>query len=96
MKPFPLSDELLAIAPRIIWFEPAAQALSNPVRFMAYAFTYATIEEIAVIQNYVNEDGFREALKKAPPGIIDARSWSYWNLMAGHYPPPPMPVRNFI
>ena len=95
MKPFPLSDELLAIAPRIIWFESAEQALSNPVRFMAYAFAYATIDEIAIIQNYVDEDGFREALDEAPPGIIDPRSWSYWNLMAGRYPPPPMPVRKF-
>ena len=95
MKPFPLNDDLLAIAPKIIWFEPPEQALSNPVRFMAYAFAYASSEEIAVIQNYVDEDGFREALDNAPPGIIDPRSWSYWNLMAGRSPPPPMPVRSF-
>ncbi len=95
MKPFPLTEELLAIAPRIIWFGTPEQALSNPIRFMTYAFTYATSDEIAVIQNYVDEDGIREALDKAPPGIIDPRSWSYWNLMAGRSPPQPMPVRNF-
>jgi hypothetical protein len=40
------------------------------------------------------EADFREALDKAPPGIIDPRSWAYWNLViAGRYPPPPMPVR---
>src|SRR3982074_555836 len=30
-----------------------------------------------------------------PPGIIDPRSWDYWNSKMGRYPPPPLPVRRF-
>jgi hypothetical protein len=42
----------------------------------------------------ITEADSREALDKAPPGIIDPRSWAYWNLtIAGRYPPPPMPRR---
>ncbi len=41
--------------------------------------TYGTIEEIVVVERYVDPDDFREALDHAPPGIMDERSWAYWN-----------------
>jgi hypothetical protein len=43
----------------------------------------------------VSDDDFREALDHAPPGIIDPRSWAYWNSKMGRYPPPAAPVRRF-
>ena len=95
MNAIPLNDETAALAIGIIWFEPPAQALSDPVRFMAYAMTYAMHEEMRVIRRYVSDDDFREALDHAPPGIIDPRSWAYWNSKMGRYPPPPLPVRRF-
>ena len=93
MKPLPLVPELLDLAPRVVWFEDPQQALASPVRFLAYLMTYGTANDIATVRQYVGEEGFKEALETAPPGIIDARSWSYWNAMAGRYPPPPMPQR---
>jgi hypothetical protein len=65
------------------------------VRFMAYAMTYSMHEQMRVLRRYVSDDDFREALDRAPPGIIDARSWAYWNSKMGRYPPPPLPVRRF-
>jgi hypothetical protein len=47
-----------------------------------------------VIRRYVSDDDIREVLDHAPPGIIDARSWAYWNSKMGRYPPPPLPVRS--
>lgn len=93
MKPLPRKADLLAVAPRVMWFETPEQALSQPIRFMAYLMTYGTAQDIAVVRRYVGEAEFREAIEHAPPGILDERSWSYWNAMAGHYPPPPMPLR---
>lgn len=93
MKPLPLDPDLLAVAPRIIWFEPAERALADPVRFLAYLMTYGTLDEIAVVRRYLDFNDFRDALEHAPPGIMDKRSWAYWNAMVGHYPPPPMPRR---
>ncbi len=93
MKAFPRNAEMLALAPHIIWFEEPEKALADPVRFMAYLMTYGTPAHLAIVRRYVDDDGFTEALAKAPPGIIDKRSWTYWNAMMGHYPPPPMPVR---
>jgi hypothetical protein len=95
MKPLPHNPDLLRVAPRVIWFESAEEALANPLRFMAYLFTYGTLEDIQVVKRYLDHDDFREALDQAPPGIIDERSWAYWNTVLGRYPAPPMP-RRFI
>lgn len=95
MKALPYSPDLLDVAPRIIWFEPAAAALANPVRFLAYLMAYGTVEEIKVVRRYMSLNDFREALVHAPPGIMDKRSWAYWNIKLGRYPVPPMPRRSF-
>jgi hypothetical protein len=95
MKPLPCTRELLAVAPRVVWFEPPEKALADPVRFLAYLMTYGTLDEIAVVRRYLGPDDFREALERAPAGIMDERSWAYWNAMSGRYPAPPMPRRSF-
>ena len=95
MKPIPLNDETSALAARLVCFETPAEALADPIRFMAYAFARATHEETKALRSYVDDADFAEALDKAPPGIIDPRSWSYWNLRAGRWPAPPMPTRKF-
>ena len=93
MKPIPLNAETAAVARRIVWFEPPTEALEDPVRFMAYAMAYATHEDMKILRRYVSDEDFREALDRAPPGIIDPRSWAYWNSKLGRYPPPPAPKR---
>lgn len=95
MKRIPVTPHTVALARRIIWFEDPEQALANPIRFMAYAMTYAVHQDMRLIREYVSDDEFREALDAAPPGIIDPRSWAYWNLRMGRFPPPPLPRRTF-
>lgn len=95
MTPIPLNDETKALARRVVWFDTPAEALADPIRFMAYVMARATVEDLAIVLRYVTEEDFREALDKAPPGIIDARSWAYWNSRFGRYPAPRMPSRTF-
>jgi hypothetical protein len=95
MNRIPVTPVTLELARRIIWFEPPERALADPIRFMAYAMTYARHEDMRVIRRYVSDTDIREALDHAPPGIIDPRSWAYWNSKMGRYPPPPLPVRSF-
>jgi hypothetical protein len=95
MKPLPYTAEMLAVAMKVIWFESAEKALSDTARFMAYLMTYGTVDEILIVKKHVGDEPFREALDHAPPGIMDARSWAYWNVMAGRYPVPPRPQRVF-
>jgi hypothetical protein len=95
MISFPLTPETEAVARRVIWFEPPEQALADPIRFMAYALASATHEDLKVLRRYVSDDQLLDCLNRAPPGIIDPRSWAYWNSKLGRYPAPPMPTRRF-
>jgi hypothetical protein len=95
MRPIPLNPETEKVAQRIVWFESAAQALADPIRFMAYAMSHALPDDMRIIRGYVSDEEFREALDRAPPGIIDPRSWAYWNSKFGRYPAPPLPKRQF-
>jgi hypothetical protein len=95
MNPIPATAQMLGVVPRIVWFESPERALADPVRFMAYAMTYARHEDMRLIREYVSDEDFREALDRAPPGIIDPRSWAYWNSKMGRYPAPPLPRRHF-
>ena len=96
MRPIPLTPEIVQVARRVIWFEEPKQALADPVRFLAYAMTYATHEDLQKIRCHVTDEEFQEALDHAPPGIIDARSWAYWNVRYHRYPVPPAPERKLI
>lgn len=95
MRPIPVTPQTTQVARRIIWFEEPVKALANPVRFMAYAMTYAHYKDMRVIRQHVSDDEIRQALDTAPPGIIDPRSWAYWNLKMGRFPPPPQRRRTF-
>jgi hypothetical protein len=93
MLPLPQSPELLAVAERVVWFKPPAEALADPIHFLAHVMTYGTIEDLRALAGVVTPDDFREALDNAPPGIFDARSWAYWHLKLGRTPVPPLPIR---
>src|SRR5260221_5400633 len=95
MKPIPNTAKMVDVARRIVWFEPPEQPLADPIRFMAYAMTYAHYDDMRLIRRYVSDDEIREALDRAPAGIMDSRSWAYWNSKIGRYPAPPPPVRRF-
>jgi hypothetical protein len=93
MTTIPLTVETAEIAKRVIWFEPPTQALADPIRFLAYAMTYARHEDLRALRRYVSDDDFRNALDHAPPGIMDGRSWAYWHSKLGRWPPPSLPQR---
>jgi hypothetical protein len=93
MKTIPLTPDTAALASRLVWFEEPAEALSDACRFVAYALARATHEDMKVLRAFLTDDDLREALDHAPAGIIDPRSWAYWNSKLGRYPAPPMPTR---
>ena len=96
MKPLPALPKVLKVARRVVWFQEPTETLTDPARFLTYVMTYGTAEDLAALQGVVDLDGFREALVHAPAGILDARSWAYWNLRCGRQPAPPMPIRAAI
>jgi hypothetical protein len=58
MKPIPLTAETEAIARRVIWFESPAEALADPIRFMAYAMASATHEDMNTLRRHVSDNDF--------------------------------------
>lgn len=95
MKTIPLTPDTEALARRLVWFEEPEEALSDTFRFAAYALARATHEDMNLLRRFLTEDDLRDALDHAPAGIIDPRSWAYWNAKMGRYPAPPMPTRRF-
>ncbi len=93
MKALPVTQELLRVARRVVWFEEPEQALADPVHFLAHVMVFGTVEDLTALRGIVGKGEYREALEHAPPGIFDARSWAYWNLICGRRPAPPLPVR---
>lgn len=53
-------------APRDLVRETGA-GLADPARFLAYAMTYGTHEDMQTIRQHVTDGELREALDKAPP-----------------------------
>jgi len=87
------SDELLAVAKRIFWFGTPEEALEFPLRFLTYAMTYASDEDIAILRKTFSDDDFMATLDDPAPGIFDRSSWAKWNERYGRIPVPPLPKR---
>jgi hypothetical protein len=93
MKPLPHTAELLALAGRTVWYKPPHEAVADQLNLVAHVLTYGDEEDVKLLRRYLDLDDIRESLDRAPPGVFDGRSWSYWNAMVGRFPPPPMPQR---
>ena len=93
MKALPTTPELLRVARRVIWFEEPERALADPLQFLAHVMVFGTVEDLKALHGIIGKEQYREVLERAPPGIFDARSWSYWNLVCDRQPAPPLPVR---
>jgi hypothetical protein len=69
------SDDLLPVAKRIVWFGTPEEALEFPKRFLTYAMTYASDEDIEILRKYFSDDDFRATLDDPAPGIFEQSSW---------------------
>jgi hypothetical protein len=96
MRTLPATPELLRVARRVVWFDEPARTLSEPIQFLAHLMVFGTVEDLAALRGTISKNEYREVLEHAPPGIFDARSWAYWNLVCGRQPAPPLPVRTGI
>ena len=86
-------EELLEVAKRIFWFGTPEEALEFPLRFLTYAMTYASDEDIEILRRHFSDDDFKAALDNPAPGIFDQSSWAKWNRRYGSTPIPPLPKR---
>src|SRR3981081_4723022 len=87
------SPELLAVAKRVLWFGTPEEALEFPLRFLTYAMTYASDEDIEILRKYFSDADFTAALDDPAPGMFDQSSVVKWKEHYGRTPVPPLPKR---
>ena len=85
--------DLQRVASRLIWWQSPAEALADPIRFLAQVMTYGTHEDLTVVQKHFPEETFRGVLANPPAGVFDPRSWNYWHVRFGIKPIPELPKR---
>jgi hypothetical protein len=86
--------ELLLVARRVVWFKEPQETITDKAFFLAHVMTYGTLEDVLTARKYFSSADFVEALRSAPAGIFDPRSWAYWNTIMGRLPVPPLPSRS--
>jgi hypothetical protein len=65
------SEELLTVAKRIFWFGTPPEALEFSLRFLTYAMTCASDEDIEGLKRYFGDTDFIAALDDPAPGIFE-------------------------
>ncbi len=87
-------NDLHKIAERVVWFQTPAAVLRNDVLFLNHVMIYGLARDVRVVRAVYGDDAFRQALRKAWPGMFDLRSWAYWHLVLDMLPTPPLPTRS--
>jgi hypothetical protein len=81
------------LARRYVWWNPPEKALGRRSHFLCHLLQLGTAEDVRSARRILGDEALREALRDAPPGVLDARSWSYWHLVLFGRPAPPPPRR---
>ena len=85
--------DLEAAAKRLFWWKSPAEALVDPIRFLAQVMVYGTVDDLVVARRHFSRDAFRWVLDEPPAGVFDPRSWAYWHVVFGLTPPVELPRR---
>jgi hypothetical protein len=88
-----MPETLESIAARVCWWQPPAETLAETGVFLCRVMTLGTWDDCMACVRHFGRDAMRDALRNAPPGILDARSWNFWHHWLDLYPIPPLPVR---
>lgn len=83
---------LLELAARYVWWQPPEQTLARRHHFLCQLMTLGTIEDLRAAREILGEAAMLDALRHAPPGVMDPKSWNFWHLRFG-LPVPPLPAR---
>jgi hypothetical protein len=84
---------LRELASRYVWWEPPERALERRCHFICQLLQLGTAEDVRSARQILGDEALREALSSAPPGVLDARSWSFWHLVLFGRSAPPLPSR---
>lgn len=86
-------DRMAEIARRVCWWEPADATLARTPVFLCRVMALGTWEDVCVTLDHYGRPAFCDALRTAPPGLFDERSWHYWHHRLKVLPVPELPRR---
>jgi len=87
------SQELVEVAKHVVWFKTPEETLKDQTFFLCYLMQYGLTRDVLTVKKYFSDTDFKKALTNAYPGILDQRSWAYWNLVFFHDPNKSIPRR---
>jgi hypothetical protein len=76
-----MDEQLRQIALRVNWSESPEELIRDKDRFLVYFMQYGLDTDVPTMRRRFSDQEFRQALHKRPPGILDERSATYWNLI---------------
>ena len=85
--------DLTHIARRVKWWQPPDETLADETDFLCRVMAMASLDDARTVLAVFGPHRLSAALRGAPPGVLDARSWHYWHLRLGLGPAGPMPSR---
>lgn len=83
------SSELIALASRYVWWQQPQVTLAEPQVLLCQLMQLGTWDDFVTARRVYGDDAFRAALRRAPAGVIDPRSWSFWTQFFGITMPAP-------
>ena len=92
ISPQSLDADLSRAIRSVIWFEPPEEAIRYPSRLLCYAMQFTSEPSFSVLRHHFGDDAFREALRSAPPGIMDKKSWGFFHDYFRPYGDQPTPA----
>jgi hypothetical protein len=87
------SADLHRMAATYVWWMPPGHALADRGTFLRQVMRLGTWEDARLVRVLFGDDCLRDALRGAPAGALDPRSWVYWHRVLGIEPVPPPPDR---
>ena len=89
-----LDEERERLVRRYVWWRGPDAALGDLPRLLCQIMAFGTARDYVAARCMWGEGAFKDALRGALPGAMDARSWAYWHR---HFklPERPMPTRCF-
>ena len=88
-----MESSLEHLARKYVWWEPPARALSRTNLFLCQLMQLGTWDDVRTVRRRFGDEALRRALREAPPGVLDRKSWIYWHRFLGIEPIPPLPER---
>jgi hypothetical protein len=85
---------LRAMARKYVWWLPPAEALARSGLVVTQVMEMGDYEDVLRVEAALGREALVEALRRAAPGRLSARSWTYWHhrlglAASGRIPPPP-------